>query len=195
LPTLDGAKIRDLRLRRGWSLEALAVRSGVAERTIRDLESGATASPRPNTVLWIAKALEVDPQHLWRESATTTVVLDERTAYASVIVRDLEGQVMYEKTMYSRWIMIGRDVERNDVPLPHHQVSLVHARVDVLDDGLDVRDCGTANGTFVDGERVEGSRRIEFGTPIAIVPYSIQIHRPGGSSGSPPAATLRVRRG
>jgi transcriptional regulator with XRE-family HTH domain len=194
LPTLDGAKIRDLRLRRGWSLEALAVRSGVAERTIRDLESGATTSPRPNTVLWIAKSLDVDPQQLWHESATTTVVLDERTAHASVIVRDGQGEVMYRKTVYSRWIMIGRDAERNQIVLPDHRVSLVHARVDVLDNGLELRDCGTANGTFLNGKRVEGIRRIEIGTPITIDPYVIEIRQPSQNE-APPAATLRTRRG
>jgi transcriptional regulator with XRE-family HTH domain len=194
LPTLDGAKIRDLRLRRGWSLEALAVRSGVAERTIRDLESGATPSPRPNTVLWIAKTLEVNPQHLWRESPTTSVALDERTAHASVIVRDGQGEVMYRKTVYSRWIMIGRDAERNQIVLPDHRVSLIHARVDVLDSGLDLRDCGTANGTFLSGERVEGSRRIDIGTPITIDPYVIEIRRPSQDE-APPAVTLRMPRG
>jgi transcriptional regulator with XRE-family HTH domain len=192
VPEIDGSKLRELRIRKGLSLEALAVRSGMSERAIRDLETGVTTQPRPTTVGWLATALEVGPEELWlREPAADTGV--ERRPEAIVVVRDVSGEVMSRRTLYSRLIMVGRDADRNDVPLPHQQVSLVHARIDVRVDALEVRDLGTANGTFVNGERIQGSLSVPFGTPIGIEPYTIEVHRSSGDA-TPPAQTLRLRR-
>jgi transcriptional regulator with XRE-family HTH domain len=51
--------LRDLRLRRGWSQEQLAVASGVSVRTIQRLERG--QPPSPSTAAALAVALDVDP--------------------------------------------------------------------------------------------------------------------------------------
>lgn len=192
MPEIDGARLRSLRIRKGWSLEALAVRSGMSERAIRDLETGVTTQPRPNTVLYLAQALEVEPDQLWKID-TPQVPPEERKPEAVVVVRDLRGEVMSRRTLYTSQIMIGRDADRNDIHLPHHQVSLVHARIDVRPGALDVRDLGTSNGIFVNGERIEGTRSVAFGEPIHIDPYVIEVHR-SGDDVLPPAATLRMRR-
>jgi pSer/pThr/pTyr-binding forkhead associated (FHA) protein len=110
-----------------------------------------------------------------------------------VVLLDLQGQVISSKTLYSRQIMIGRDANRNDIHLPHPQVSLVHARIDLRIDALEVRDLGTPNGIFVNGERVQGTRSVAFGQPITIDPYVIEIHRSSEDLLSP-AQTLRMRR-
>jgi transcriptional regulator with XRE-family HTH domain len=191
VPEIDGLKLRELRIRKGMSLEALAVRSGMSERAIRDLETGATTQPRPATVSWLATALEVEPEQLWQPERPAAGVSDERRPEAVVVVR-VEGEVMSRRTLYSRMIMIGRDADRNDIHLPHHQVSLVHARIDVRVDALEVRDLGTANGTFVNGERVAGTRSVAFGAPITIDPYVIEVHH--SSDDITPAQTLRMRR-
>jgi len=54
------ALLRSLRRRRGWSQGELARRSGVAERTISDLERGLWRSPRADTSALLADALGLD---------------------------------------------------------------------------------------------------------------------------------------
>ncbi|MDH4410173.1 MAG: FHA domain-containing protein [Verrucomicrobiales bacterium] len=53
---------------------------------------------------------------------------------------------------------VGRDVG-NELRVEHASVSARHARIEVLGDaGIEVVDCGSSNGTFVNGFRVERSR-------------------------------------
>ena len=59
--------LRDLRLRRGWSQEQLAVASGVSVRTIQRLEGG--QPPSPSTATALALALDVDPGAFGEPSA------------------------------------------------------------------------------------------------------------------------------
>lgn len=196
MPTFDGSKLRDLRIRKGWSLESLSVRSGVSERAIRDLETGVTTEPRPNTVLWLAKSLEVDPEALWLRTplASEFPGVEERRSHAVVVVRDREGTVLYRRAVYASFFLIGRDAESSQIVLPDRRVSLVHARIDVRGDEVEVRDCGAANGIFVQGERIQGTRAVRFAEPIGIDPFVIEVHRPNAEA-VPPAATLRLRRG
>ncbi len=68
-------------------------------------------------------------------------------------------------------LTIGRG-PRNDVDLVHPTVSRVHARVVTRDGALLVEDAGSANGTFVNGERVRqgAPRRVEPGDEIRVGP-------------------------
>ena len=63
-------------------------------------------------------------------------------------------------------LVIGRDTEC-DVVLPMKKVSRRHVRFIRLDDAVFVEDLGTTNGTFVDGQRVEGRVRVERGALVA----------------------------
>ncbi len=194
MPEIDGSKLRELRIRKGLSLEALAVRSGMSERAIRALESGETTQPRPATIGWLAEALDVEPEALWCVEPQRPGSAPDRKPEAVVVVRDLNRAVLSRKTLYIRQIMIGRDADRNDIHLPHPQVSLVHARVDLRSDALEVRDLGTSNGILVNGKLIQGTQSVDFGEPITIDPYVIEIHR-SGEDVIPPAQTLRMRRG
>jgi hypothetical protein len=44
--------------------------------------------------------------------------------------------------------------QRNDFQLEHVTISAVHCEVILSNDGLRVRDCGSTNGTFVDGRQI-----------------------------------------
>jgi len=46
----------------------------------------------------------------------------------------------------------------NDVQIEHPTVSARHCEIVLADDGVVVRDCGSANGTFVDAQPVEEAR-------------------------------------
>ena len=50
---------------------------------------------------------------------------------------------------------IGRDQERCQVLLPDDQVSTVHAGIYLVDGGFEVHDLNSANGTQLNGERIE----------------------------------------
>ena len=53
---------------------------------------------------------------------------------------------------------VGRD-EANDLCVEHASVSAAHAKLEVLgEEGVEVIDCGSSNGTFVNGIRVERRR-------------------------------------
>ena len=49
---------------------------------------------------------------------------------------------------------LGRTGE-NDVQIEHASVSSVHCEVVVAEEGVLVRDCGSTNGTFINGERIQ----------------------------------------
>lgn len=55
-----------------------------------------------------------------------------------------------------------------DLVLPERQISRYHARVE-YDDGYELRDLGSKNGTFVNGERVRGQPyRLQDGDEISL---------------------------
>jgi WD40 repeat protein/transcriptional regulator with XRE-family HTH domain len=61
----NGQKIRTLRRRKGLTLNALAQRAGVAEKTLRLLEGSQTATPHPDTIAAVAGALNVSTEALF----------------------------------------------------------------------------------------------------------------------------------
>jgi DNA-binding XRE family transcriptional regulator len=58
-PVSFAALLRSLRRGAGFTQESLASTAGVGVRTIRHLESGTAAQPRPSTLLLLAKALRL----------------------------------------------------------------------------------------------------------------------------------------
>jgi pSer/pThr/pTyr-binding forkhead associated (FHA) protein len=63
--------------------------------------------------------------------------------------------------------VIGRDRESCQIEIPHASVSSKHASV-VFDGHFELRDHGSSNGTFVDGNRITGAAAIPAETAIRI---------------------------
>lgn len=61
--------------------------------------------------------------------------------------------------------------------LPDGAVSRAHCQIEVTADGIKVTDLGSTNGTFVDGQRVEGSALLAEGGALRIGPYSLTYRR------------------
>src|SRR5436190_22975316 len=57
---------------------------------------------------------------------------------------------------------LGRGPE-SDFQIEHDTISALHCEVDVAAEALLVRDCGSTNGTFVDGEPIVSAKL----TPVA----------------------------
>lgn len=69
---------------------------------------------------------------------------------------------------------IGRNAE-NDFAVEHSSISGVHARFEVSgENGIDLVDCDSRNGTFVNGERIE-RREVEPGDRIRIASLEFQL--------------------
>jgi ABC-type multidrug transport system ATPase subunit len=68
---------------------------------------------------------------------------------------------------------IGRDGMRTQFCLDHPHVSRVHAAIDIKDQELILRDLGSANGTFVNGQRLVGRHVLTPGDRVDISPFTL----------------------
>lgn len=94
-----------------------------------------------------------------------------------------------------RPVIIGRSPKTAHLVLPNSQVSREHCEVLRREDGVVVRDLGSANGTFVCQVRV-GEQAMELlpGKPISVGPFKVHLEVPGVSS-SDLGATQVVKAG
>lgn len=79
----------------------------------------------------------------------------------------VEGQTSHQWVLDSERTVIGRD-PGCDVLVADRRVSRRHAEVVRVRDGFVLRDCDSKNGTFVNGERVQGERLLEDGDEIQL---------------------------
>jgi pSer/pThr/pTyr-binding forkhead associated (FHA) protein len=73
---------------------------------------------------------------------------------------------------FGRRTLVGR-AHSADLRLADPQVSRLHARIEIRDDGVYVEDLGSRNGTRVDGANVVGSRCLRVDEEIEIGAASI----------------------
>lgn len=73
---------------------------------------------------------------------------------------------------FGRRVLVGR-ASSADLRLDDPQVSRLHARIEMRDDGVYVQDLGSRNGTLVDGRNVHTSRRLMTDEEIEIGAASI----------------------
>lgn len=71
--------------------------------------------------------------------------------------------------------VIGRTPDPGGITLDHPRVSRRHAEVRVTGEQIFLRDLGSGNGTFVNGERITAYRELRPGDRIDIGPYSFKF--------------------
>ncbi len=72
-------------------------------------------------------------------------------------------------------MLIGRDESRVQIPLPHPQISRVHAQITVQSDRAILVDVNSANGTYLNGVRVRQPATVKVGDHIDIGPYALRF--------------------
>jgi serine phosphatase RsbU (regulator of sigma subunit)/pSer/pThr/pTyr-binding forkhead associated (FHA) protein len=88
---------------------------------------------------------------------------------------------------------VGRGTD-NEIRLPDRSVSRDHAQL-VVADGIEVRDLGSRNGTWVNGERVEGSARLSHGDTVRFGSVELSLAAAGEAARAPATAPLDLSEG
>jgi ABC transport system ATP-binding/permease protein len=82
--------------------------------------------------------------------------------------------VPIDRVISSGPVLIGRDVQDAQIPLPHPSVSRRHARLSLDAGGRTVvEDLGSTNGTFVDGALIRGQAELRVGGLLQIGPFRL----------------------
>ena len=89
-------------------------------------------------------------------------------------------------------------LETNDLVVDGDGVSRVHAVLERFGDTWCVRDLGSRNGTFVNGDRILGDRALHAGDEISLGRLRVRFHGPARGAetaaiAEPPALTARER--
>jgi class 3 adenylate cyclase len=101
-------------------------------------------------------------------------MLEVRQEGRRVLVVELEDE-----------LELGRDCD--GLLLADDEVSRRHALFTGDADGVSVADLGSTNGTFVDGVRVEGHRRLEPGSVVRLGSTEVRVRDPQPTAGAPAA--------
>jgi ABC-type multidrug transport system ATPase subunit/pSer/pThr/pTyr-binding forkhead associated (FHA) protein len=100
----------------------------------------------------------------------TTVTIP---AFAEIARRRAEAALVDTAEVGDAGLLIGRGPNA-DLRLDSPIVSQSHARLEREGDALSIRDLGSANGTYVDGERVERAA-LRGGERIVVGPYQLEV--------------------
>lgn len=96
----------------------------------------------------------------------------DRTIIAEAGADD-EVATLDEQIRLAGQMLIGRDAERATIVLSHPQVSRVHAQIVLHEKTASVSDLNSANGTFVNGVRIQQITTVKRGDRIEIGPYAL----------------------
>jgi pSer/pThr/pTyr-binding forkhead associated (FHA) protein len=105
------------------------------------------------------------------------VIISEKVYSVKEVVmatrQDMPMLIVYEGDMAGqRWLIdqdkmvIGRGTDC-DITIPKRQISRHHAQIERDDQGYLLRDLGSKNGTFVNGDRLSDKHRLHSGDRIS----------------------------
>lgn len=99
---------------------------------------------------------------------------------ASMVDRASMGTTGAVGSVGKRRFTIGRDIETSDVVVDRPQVSRRHVEVTVLGGGrFELRDLDSANGVFVNGERIRGRQVVGPDDTIALGSWALHLDADG----------------
>jgi pSer/pThr/pTyr-binding forkhead associated (FHA) protein len=106
----------------------------------------------------------------------------------TLVIRNPDGTETTHEL--SEQLTIGRS-DGHDIVLTEGGVSRNHARFFVEGDGVSVEDLGSSNGTWVDGQKIEGPTPVPEGAQVVLGDYEVQV-RAGAKRKPPTRSGARV---
>lgn len=97
----------------------------------------------------------------------------------TIVIEDRHGVPVQEVSFDGGERIVGRFREC-DIVLPSENVSRRHARFLLDHDGLFIEDLNSANGVFVNGERIRERAALTDGTVVRIGDYTLRVQCPVG---------------
>jgi len=174
--------------------------------TVFDLPAVPAVAPDPETTPRPQPALEPEPAAVSSATPAPTreATADDPTVMQEVSAEDLEGVdvgqgVAHRQAEAVFWLVtgdgtrvpveepvtVGRGDDNTIVLSQDRQVSRHHARVSVAGDSLRLEDLGSANGTFLNGERVKDAQTIGPGDEVRIGGTVLSVERLAPSQRGP----------
>lgn len=108
----------------------------------------------------------------------------------TIVIEDRHGTPVQEVTLDAGERIVGRYREC-DIILPSENVSRRHARLLVEGGRLFVEDLNSANGVFVNGERIRERTALADGAFVRLGDFTVRVRGAGGREG-PSAAHVRL---
>lgn len=102
-PRMDTGRLRELRLGKGMSQHALSLKVGVQGAAAISAWERGVATPRPSTLLQVAKVLGVDPIELLAVDGTEGRTLQELRVVRGMTLRELAGAASTSPSTLRRW--------------------------------------------------------------------------------------------
>ncbi|MBS0558000.1 MAG: FHA domain-containing protein [Proteobacteria bacterium] len=100
-----------------------------------------------------------------------------RMALPKFVMRGVSGPTFGKTFGVVGTLTLGRSSEC-DVAIPSDEISRHHAKLQVVPDGVLVEDMGSANGTFVNNQRVHGSTLMKHGDELRLDTVRFQLMSP-----------------
>lgn len=139
----------------------LQVPVGVGSVSVNDKSVNGLMAVRVGDTLQIGPVLAKLGSEVIRKLEPAAVVLDEelgatrvRTTLPKYVLRGLSGAVLGKIFSVNGTVVIGRAVEC-DISVPADEISRRHAQLKPTAEGLSVEDLDSANGTYINGGRVQ----------------------------------------
>jgi pSer/pThr/pTyr-binding forkhead associated (FHA) protein len=92
-----------------------------------------------------------------------------------VLVIEHSGEEVMRINLEKDQLVVGREADKVDLHLDDRALSRKHMRVEKRGAALWINDLGSANGTFVNGERVREPRRLEAGDVVEVGHYHLRV--------------------
>lgn len=186
---------------------------GNAVTVLNGRQIAAETAIKPGDLLLFARvgarvvAMEKTPAPLSRQAAASGDD-DGRTrvrmALPKFVMRGVSGPTFGKTFGVTGTLTLGRSAEC-DISIPSDEISRHHAKLQLVADGVMVEDLGSANGSFVNNQRVHGSALMRHGDELRLDTVRFMLMSPAAEAASaaqrpaepstPPAAPAKSGKG
>ena len=156
---------------------------------------------KPGDLLLFAKigcrivAMEKQPPQPIRKAVAASGDDDGRTrvrmALPKYMLRGVSGPTFGKTYAMVGTLMLGRSTDC-DISIASDEISRHHAKLQVVPDGVMVEDMGSANGTFVNNQRVHAGTLLKAGDELRVDTIRFMLMSPTMDVHQAAAATARI---